>query len=321
MSAFLNDAAVFLQVVAQLGTHILLGTLGGILCEKVGNLNLGIEGIMLLGASSGFFACIATGNPLLAVLVSGLTGVAAALIYAFLTVSLRCNQVVIGLALTIFGTGLSSIIGSSIAGRALPGSVNAILGTKTIPVLSQIPILGKMLFQQSPFVPLAVILSILLYFYFNKTNPGLNARMVGHNPAAADASGIHVSAYKYVHILAGGFLMGIGGGFFSMVYAGRWQNELTAGAGWIAVALVIFSTWDPLKAIFGAYLFGAVRGLTFKLQSGIPIFGQKLVVSSSLLDMLPYLATILVLVLITLRRKPEYKPPKSLGDPYFREDR
>lgn len=321
MSAFLLDTAVFLQVVAQLGTHILLGTLGGILCEKVGNLNLGIEGIMLLGAASGFAACVVTGNPLLAVLISGLAGVLGALIYAFLTVSLRCNQVVVGLALTIFGTGLSSVIGTSVAGRGLPASASAILGSKTIPVLSDIPIIGKMLFAQSPFVPFALVTAVLLYLYFNKTIPGRNACMVGENPGAADASGISVSAYKYGHILAGGFLIGIGGGFFSIVYAGRWQNELTAGAGWIAVALVIFSTWNPLRAILGAYLFGAVRGLTFKLQSGIPFFGGSLVISSSLLDMLPYLVTILVLVLITLRKRREYQPPASLSEPYFREDR
>jgi ABC-type uncharacterized transport system permease subunit len=321
MSGFFVDLAIFLQVVAQLGTHVLLGTLGGILCEKVGNLNLGIEGMMLLGAATGFRVGLATGNPLLAVLASGLAGAAGALIYAFITVSLRGNQVVTGLALATFGTGLSGMIGMAIAGQPLPASVTGVLGAKTVPVLSDIPVVGKMLFAQSPFVLVALILAVLLYLYYNQTSLGLNARMVGESPAAADASGIHVTAYKYAHILAGGFLCGVGGGFFSMVYVGRWQNELTAGAGWIAVALVIFATWNPLKAILGAYLFGAVRGLAFKLQGGISIFGYNLVISSALLDMLPYIATILVLVLITLRKKKEYQPPAGLSTAYFREER
>ena len=146
-------------------------------------------------------------------------------------------------------------------------------------------------------------------------NFGLNMRAVGENPAAADASGINVTLYKYVHVLAGGFLCGVGGAYLSTVFLTTWQDNVTAGAGWIAVALVIFSTWNPLKAIFAAYLFGMLKGLNFKMQ------GWGFSVPSQILEMLPYIATIVVLVFITLRKKRENQPPKALGDPYFREER
>ena len=320
MSEFLIAAGAFLQIVAQMGTHVLFGTLGGIMNEKAGHTNLGIEGMMLLGAAAGFAVGLFTGNALLAVLVSGLAGMLGALIYAFITVTLRGNQVVTGLALTIFGTGVSSLIGTTIAGRSLPESVTGVLGTHKIPVLGDIPLLGDMLFNQSPFVWIAILCAIVLYIFYRKTRWGLNTRMVGENPAAADASGINVTRYKYWNILLGGFLCGIGGGFFSMVYAGRWQNELTAGAGWIAVALVIFALWNPLRAILGAYLFGAVRALSFKLQGGIALFGATITINPQLLDMLPYLVTILVLVVITLRKRRGSQPPGSLGNAYFREE-
>ena len=318
---FFTSLALFLQTVAQLGTHVLFATLGGILCEKVGNLNLGIEGIMLLGASVGFWTALTTASPLLTVLASAVAGMAGALIYAFVTVTLRGNQTVTGLALTTFGTGVSSMLGAQLAGKTLPAEVTTALGSRAIPVLSKIPFFGKIFFEQSPFVPLAVLTAVLLYFYYNKTTPGLSARMVGESPAAADASGIPVNLVKYLHILAGGALCGIGGGFFAVVYAGRWQNSITSGAGWIAVALVIFATWNPLRAILGAYLFGTVRGLGFKLQSGLQLFGMTLTFNPQLLDMLPYLVTILVLIVITVRKKRESQPPASLRAPYFREER
>jgi simple sugar transport system permease protein len=304
-----------------MGTHILLATLGAILCEKVGNLNLGVEGMMLLGASFGFSAALHTGNPLIAMLCAGLAGAAGALIYAFITVTLRGNQTVTGLVLTIFGTGVSGMLGETLSGASLPQSVSSVFASYSIPVLSDIPIIGKMLFDQSIYVQFALIMAVVVYIYLNKTNAGLNTRMVGENPAAADASGINVSLYKYLNISAGGFLCGLGGAFLSLVFVPRWQNNITAGAGWIAVALVIFATWDPLKAILGAYLFGALRGLSFQIQGGINIFGKQIVISSQLLAMIPYLATVIVLVLIGLRKRKENNSPKGLGIPYFREER
>lgn len=321
MGGFLIATALFLQTVAQLGTHVLFGTLGGILFEKVGNMNLGIEGMMLLGAATGFAVAYNTQNALLAVIASGLAGAAGALIYAIITITLRGNQVVTGLALTTFGSGAAGLIGMSVAGVPLPENVTSVLGIHRIPVLADIPIVGKMLFEQSPFVLGAIILAVVLYIYYKYTNIGLNARVVGESPAAADASGINVSLYKYLHVLAGGFLCGIGGGYFSMVYVGKWQIDLTAGAGWISVALIIFAMWNPLRAILGAYLFGAVRGLTFKLQSGLVIFGHTVSVSAQILDMAPYIVTILVLMFITMKNRREYSAPESLGAPYFRENR
>jgi len=311
-----------LQTAVQAGTPILFAVLGGILCEKVGNLNLGIEGMMLLGASVGFSTAISTANPFLAVLSAALAGSASALIYAFITVTLRGNQVVTGLVLTIFGTGVSGFLGKELTGKAIPDNIKNIFAPVEIPFLSKIPIIGKMIFSQSLYVLAAIVVAVLLYIYLNKTKIGLNTRAVGENPGAADASGINVNVYKYLNILAGGALCGIGGAYLSLVFISRWQDNITAGTGWIAVALVIFSTWNPLKAIFAAYAFGALRGISFAFQSTpLPFFKKDIFISSQLLSMLPYLATIIVLVVISMRKKKENQPPLSLGTPYFREER
>ena len=311
----LNEISLFLQTSVQMGTHILFAIVGGIICERVGNMNLGIEGMMLMGAAVGFSEACATSNPLLAVLAAGAAGMLGALIYAVVTVTFRGNQVVTGLVLTIFGTGVAGFIGKSVSGNIIPENVTKTFAPYKIPVLSDIPIIGKALFDQSIYVQLAIIIAIAAFFYMKKTKWGLNMRAVGENPAAADASGINVTLYKYVHILMGGFLCGIGGAYLSVVFLTTWQDNVTAGAGWIAVALIIFSTWNPLKAILAAYLFGMLKGLNFKMQ------GWGIQVSSQLLDMIPYAATVIVLIIITLRKKKEYQPPKSLGNPYFREER
>ncbi len=311
----LNEISLFLQTSVQMGTHILFAIVGGIICERVGNMNLGIEGMMLMGAAVGFSTACATENPLLAVLAAGAAGMIGALIYAVITVSFRGNQVVTGLVLTIFGTGVAGFIGKSVSGNIIPQSVSEAFAPYSIPVLSDIPIIGKALFDQSFYVQLAIIVAVLAYFYMKKTKWGLNMRSVGENPAAADASGINVTLYKYVHILAGGFLCGMGGAYLSVVFLTTWQDNVTAGAGWIAVALIIFSTWNPLKAILAAYLFGMLKGLNFKMQ------GWGIQIPSQFLEMLPYVATVVVLIFITLRKKKEHQPPKSLGNPYFREER
>lgn len=319
---WLNQLSLFLQTTVQMGTPILLGTLGGILNEKVGHTNLGVEGMMLMGACMGFGAGVKTGNPVLAILTAGLAGMICALIYAVITVTFMGNHVVTGLVLTIFGTGLSSFLGQDLTQANLPSSVSGPLSSIKVPLLSEIPILGNMIFNQSIYVYISILLAALLFVYMKFTKPGLCMRMIGENPGAADASGINITAYKYIHICAGGFLCGMGGAYLSLVYVPRWQEEMTAGMGWIAVALVIFATWDPLKAIFGAYLFGAMRALGLKIQNlSIPLFGHELKVASQFLDMLPYIMTIVVLIAITLRKKKEYQPPASLGASYFREDR
>ena len=316
----LNSSSLFLQTSVQMGTHLLYATIGGILCERVGNMNLGIEGMMLLGASIGFSTAINTGNPLLAILAAGLAGALGALIYAIITITLKGNQVVTGLVLTIFGTGVAGFLGQSITGLSLPDSISKAFAPVSIPLLSKIPFLGDAFFKQSIYVYIAPILAVIMYLYLKYTYAGLNTRAVGENPGAADASGINVSLYKYIHVLIGGFLCGVGGAYLSLVFVPRWQENITAGAGWIAIALIIVSTWNPVKAIFIAYIFGALRGIGFKLQNA-SIFGTQINISSQLLDMIPYIATILVLILITLRKKKENQPPLALGNTYFREER
>jgi simple sugar transport system permease protein len=322
MAEFFNALTLFLQTAVQMGTHILFAVLGGILCEKIGNLNLGIEGMMLLGASAGFAAALATANPFAAVFTAGCAGALGALIYAFITITLRGNQVVTGLILTIFGTGVSGFLGKGLAGKALPDSAQRVFAPVAVPLLSDIPVVGIIFFVQSPYVLAGMILGVLMYVYFRFTRIGLNARAVGENPAVADAAGIPVILYKYVHVITGGFFCGVGGAYLSLVFVPRWQENITAGAGWIAVALIIFSTWNPLRAIFAAYLFGALRGVGFKFQNiDLSIAGARIIFHSQLLDMIPYAATIVVLLIITRRKKKEYQAPGALGTPYFREER
>ncbi len=319
---FLNNLGLFLQTSIQYGTSILFAIVGGIICEKVGNTNLGIEGMMLMGAAVGFQTACLTSNPVVAVLCAGAAGMLGALIYAFITITLRGNQVVTGLVLTIFGTGVAGFIGSmemtegvKYSSLTVPTEVRSAFAAYDIPGLCDIPVLGHALFSQSIYVQLAIIVAVLAYFYMKKTRFGLNMRAVGENPAAADASGINVTLYKYVHVLAGGFLCGVGGAYSSIASLSQWQENVTSGAGWIAVALVIFSTWNPLKAIMAAYLFGMLRGLKYQMQ------GWGVQIPTQLLDMLPYIATIVVLILINVRKKRENQPPNALGDPYFREER
>jgi simple sugar transport system permease protein len=322
MAEFLNSLTLFLQTAVQMGTHILFATLGGIMCEKVGNMNLGIEGMMLMGASVGFSAALSTANPLAAVAAAGTAGAFGALIYAIITVTLRGNQVVTGLILTIFGTGISGFLGKTLSGKALPEAVSRAFAPVSVPVLGKLPVIGQIFFQQSPYVLAGMVLAVVLYIYFKYIRAGLNARAIGENPAVADSSGVNVAVYKYIHIVLGGFFCGVGGAFLSLVFVPRWQENITAGAGWIAVALIIFSTWNPLRAIFAAYLFGALKGVGFKFQNiNFSILGKRIIFSPQILDMLPYIATIIVLIIITGRKKKEYQAPAGLSTPYFREER
>jgi len=319
---FLTTVGLFLQLAAQSGTPLLFGTLGGILGEKAGNLNLGVEGMMMMGAVAGFYAGVVTANPLMVLLFAGLAGALGALIYAIVTVTFQGNQTVTGLTLTIFGTGIANYVGQNITSWTLPEKVVYAFRRVKIPYLSEIPLIGPMIFNQSVYLMLAIVLAVLIWIYLNKTRPGLNLRMVGENPAAADANGINVTLYKYVHLLAGGFLCGLGGAFLSVVFITRWQINLTAGLGWIAVALVIFCTWNPLLAVIGGYFFGGLRSLGIMMQNTkLNILGISLTLNAQFLDTLPYLMTIIVLVLISIRGRKESQPPAWLGLPYYREDR
>lgn len=309
------DFSLFLNAAVISGTPLLFATLGGILNEKVGHLNLGIEGMMLMGAVAGFTVGYQTGNSLLALLSAMGLGALGALVYAILTVSLSANQVVTGLALTIFGTGFSSFLGKSMEGKIVPEVLQTALSPIKIPLLGDLPVIGNAFFNQSYFVYIGFLLAIIIYLYFKYTKWGLNTQMIGESPAAADAVGIAVNRYKYIHILCSGALCGLGGAFLSLVYVPAWQEGITAGRGWIAVALVIFASWNPLKAVAGAFIFGGLDILGFRLQAAGIHINQYFV------DMIPYLVTILVLVVSGINKHGRNQAPKNLGNAYFREDR
>jgi len=308
------DITLFLRAALQAGTPLLFATLGEVLTEKAGNLNLGVEGLMLLGAVGGFAAGLITQSAIVAIIVALLAGALGGLLYAFLTVTLQTNQVVTGLALTIFGTGISGYAGRFVMGDIIPNSIRTTFKSKAIPLLSDIPFIGEILFNQNIFVYGGIILAILMTLYLTKTKQGKNLRSVGENPSAADASGIPVTSYKYIHIITGSAISALGGAYLSLVHVPAWQENITAGRGWIAVALVIFSMWSPTKAIFGAYLFGGLDIIGFRLQQ------TNIAISQYIIGMFPYLITILVLVISSIIKRRQ-QAPNSLGVSYFREDR
>lgn len=322
--------ALFVASAVRMAVPLLLGTLGESLTERAGNLNLGVEGLMMMGAATGFIAAYHTDNIALAILVGMLGSGFGALLYAILTITFRTKQDVTGLALTIFGTGFANTLGKSLANQNTPPAIREFAQATPLhlplePVTS-LPVLGPVLafvdtafLQHNWFVYLTFAAAIVGWIYLFRTREGLHLRMVGENPAAADASGIRVIAAKYVHVVIGGILCGLGGVYISVVNVGTYLENIVAGRGWIVVALVIFIRWDPLKAIAGSLLFGALEIVGFRIQhieglSSIPVFSQYAI------DMYPYLMTIIVLV-ITYSRKKAYQGPAALGVPYFREDR
>ena len=323
----MQQAFSLIQSAIWFGTVILFGAMGEILTEKSGNLNLGVPGIMALGAVGGlvgsFYYELYTENPsaLVAILITLLTALlfslAGGLIYSFLTITLRANQNVTGLTLTIFGCGFANFYGGSL--NKLAGGVGQIslpvtssAFRATLPVFKGVPVfqtLGWLVYA-------AIVIAILLQYFLNRTRTGLNLRAVGENPATADAAGINVTRYKYLATCVGSLISGLGGLYYTMDYIkGTWANDGTIEAlGWLAVALVIFATWRSLNAIWGSYLFG----LLFWVYLYIPNLGRK---DMELYKMLPYLVTIAVLIFISLRKKRENMPPASLGMAYFREER
>lgn len=303
----------FLIAAIIAGTPLLLATLGEIITEKAGILNLGVEGMMLIGAVAGFSVAFYTSNPLLTMIGAALAGALGALVFAFLTITLRANQIVTGLALTIFGTGLSSFLGTNFIGEKLSTSFIDFFKPIKIPLLGDIPYVGEIFFYQDIYIYFSYIIAIILGIYLYKTRKGLNLRAVGESSSTSDAAGIKVNLYKYVHVLLGGALCGLGGAYLSVVDVPQWQDNITAGRGWIAIALVIFCAWNPYKAIFGAYLFGGLSIIGFRIQ--------HINISQNLIDMLPYIVTILVLVLSSFRKSKDNGPPKDLAEPYFREER
>jgi simple sugar transport system permease protein len=305
----------FLFAVVIASTPLLFATLGELITEKSGSLNLGVEGMMLMGAVIGFSASYHTGSPVLALLAAFAAGVGGALIFALITVTLQGNQVVTGLTLTIFGTGFSSFVGDSMIGETVPRAVQAFFAHVKIPLLGDIPFIGPVLFRHDVFVYLGYLMVILCSVFIYKTRPGLNMRAVGENTAAADASGIDITLYKYAHIIFGGGLCGLGGAYLALITVPIWQADVVGGLGWIAVALVIFASWNPTKALLGSFLFGALSILGPRLQS-IGIY-----ISQYIVDLFPYVATIVIVIISTHKNRKEDLPPGNLSESYFREDR
>ena len=282
-------------------TPLILAALGELVTEKSGVLNLGVEGMMLIGAVAGFIVTVVTGNIYLGLLIASVSGIAIALIHAVLTITIGANQVATGLALTIFASGLSAFVGADYVGKTITG-----LQPLKIPILKSIP-----LFNQDILVYSSIFLVILVWWFLRKTRSGLVLRSVGESPEAADALGLPVVRVRYFAVMFGGAMAGLAGGYLSLAYTPLWAENMTGGRGWIAIALVVFATWKPIRILWGAYLFGGVSAIQLILQ------GLGVNISPYLLSSLPYLATILVLVIISRdATRIQLGAPASLGEPF-----
>jgi len=308
-----------LAITIRAGTSLLYATIGEIFTERSGVLNLGVEGMMIMGAICGFAAAFHTGNVWAGVVTAMIVGGLMALIHAFLTITLRADQTVSGLALTIFGSGLASFLGQKLGpgGNPLVGMIGPKFEKLSLPGLSTLPVIGRPLFQQDVLTYALYLLVPLAWFYLHKTRQGLHLRAVGENPQTADAMGVSVTGIRYLYTILGGMLVGLGGAHLSLAYTPGWTENLTAGRGWIAIALVIFATWDPVRAVLGAVLFGGINAVQFRLQAA------GTTIPAPFLGMLPYAFTILVLVIITWWEafSKRVGAPAALGLPYMREER
>lgn len=292
---------------------ILFAATGEVFNQRSGLMNLGLEGVMLMGAVSGYAVAIQTGSLLWAVVGALGAGLFMGLIFGFLSITLQANQTVCGLSLTMFGTGLSGYLGKTVIGVASTTTFSPV----AIPVLSEIPFLGPILFNQDLLVYAMYIIVILAFFYIYHTKGGLILRTLGENPSTADVLGINVFRLRYVYTCLGSMLAALGGAYLTLAYTPLWADSMTAGKGWIALALVIFAMWNPILVAFGAILFGGISVLALRIQVA------NLGISAQFLNMLPYICTILVLILTTgnFGNKRKTTAPKALGEPYDREAR
>lgn len=291
---------------------LLYACIGEIFSQRAGVVNLGLEGIMLIGAVTGYYVGYKSGNMGLALLVVIGVGLVIGVIYAFLTVTLKANQTVAGLALVTFGTGLSGFAGKNLIGVASAYKLHPV----AIPLLSKIPVIGPVFFNQDILVYVLYFLVPLATIYMMKTKPGIVLRSLGENPAALDADGYNVVGLRYIYVIFGCTMTAIGGAYFTLVSTPFWNDEMTSGRGWIAAALVIFSTWNPAVAILGALLFSGVSVFT----NYVPLFMPS--VPTYFVKMLPYVCTIIVLILSTGSfRKSRSPQPSMLGAPFDREQR
>ncbi len=303
----MNEALVIFQAacltIIGAATPLLFAALGELVTERSGVLNLGVEGMMLIGAVCAFIGTIVTGSTYLGVLLGALGGMLLAGLHGLLTLSLLTNQVATGLAITLFGVGLSALAGSEFVGTTVEPLANL-----PLPLLSEIPLLGPVLFDHNLMIYLSVALVFGLHYFIYRSRGGLILRAVGESPESAHALGYPVIRIRYMALLFGGLMAGLGGAYLSVVYTPMWSENMTAGRGWVALALVVFATWKPGRVLLGAYMFGGVTILQLHGQ------GFGLAVPSQFLSMLPYLATVLVLVLISSDKvKLKENSPSSLG--------
>ena len=313
------------------GTPLLYGTLGEILTEKSGNMNLGVEGILFMGGAAGLGGAFyyeklagASASPfvalLLAVFFAFLAGALASLLFSFITITLRANQNVTGLALTIFGTGVGQYIGEFMRVRegtyvAVSNTLKGAFNGSPFPVfLQELPVVGRLLFSHSIFTYLGIAMAVAMGLYLHRSRSGLYLRAVGESPATADAAGISVTRCKYLATVIGGGISAIGGMVYIMtVVGGVWNHEGLSGVGWLAVALVIFCLWSPYRAIWGSILFGGLLILYLRMPIDL--------IPDQIYKILPYVVTVIVLVFTSMRNNRDKQPPASLGLAYFREER
>ncbi|MDR3434999.1 ABC transporter permease [Telmatospirillum sp.] len=291
--------------VISASTPLLFAATGELVVERSGVLNLGVEGMMLMGAVTGFAVAVSTGNPMLGILAAAVAGAALALVFAALTLTLMANQVATGLALTIFGIGLSALLGSGFVGQTVPA-----LPKLALPGLSSLPVVGPVLFGQDGLVYLSVALTAATAWFLKRTRPGMMLRAVGESAESAHSLGLPVIRIRYLATLFGGAAAGLGGAFLSLSYTPMWMEGMTSGRGWIALALVVFGSWRPWRVLAGAYLFGGVTILQLHAQGIFSLPAQ-------VFSMLPYLATIAVLTIISAGPwRGRLTAPAALGKPF-----
>ncbi|HCU80553.1 MAG: ABC transporter permease [Chloroflexi bacterium] len=311
--------ASIVSIALAAGTSLVYATVGEILTERAGILNLGVEGIMIMGAVTGFAAAFHTESVFWGVIVAMLVGAMMASIHAFVTITLLADQVVSGLAMTLLGTGLASFLGQRLGtdGAPLVGQIGPRFERMAVPVLAELGSIGDSVFNRDILTYLMYILVPIVWVFIYKLRAGLVLRSVGENPQASDAMGVDVFRVRYAYTIVGGMLVGLGGAHLSLSYTPGWTENITGGRGWIAVALVIFATWDPIRSVAGALLFGGVNAIQFRLQAA------GTTIPASLLNMLPYILTIVVLVIVTWFESLSKRvgAPAALGIPYVREER
>ncbi len=317
----MNDSQLILTAVAAigLGTPLIFATVGEIITERAGILNLGVQGMMLVGAVSGFWATFTTGSLLLGVVVAVLAGAAFSAIHGFTSITLRVNQIVSGLALALFGIGLASFLGRAGSDPLVGNPSRAVFEPIFTGGIADWPVVGPLLFGHDILVYTAVLVAGLASYYLFHTRMGLSLRAVGEDPASAESAGVNVSFVRYVHVMVGGALAGAGGAYFSLALVPTWQDDPIGQAGWIAIALVILASWRPWRAVFAAYLFGAAERIQFTLQTlGEPWSN----IPSTLLAMLPFVLAIIAMIVLTSGKRARFLgAPAALGIPYFREQR